>query len=153
MTTLREKLIGAWEMEDFKIQEGNTLVDSPLGPVEQSGGILIYSEDGLMTAFLSQNDIPRFSDNSLDGGTIEERARANKGIICYTGSFDVDEINHTVTHHVRYASVPNMIEKDLMRICVWENDKLKLDTPPMEFGGVMKSSYILWKRVKPAVHK
>ncbi|KAF0254595.1 lipocalin-like domain-containing protein [Pseudomonas putida] len=147
MITLREKLIGTWEMEDFKIVEGGLLVDPPLGPVETCGGYLIYSADGHMVAFLSQKDIPRFEDNSLDGGTLEERARANQGIITYVGTFDIDEKNSTVTHHVKYASVPNMISRDLLRICVWEGEKLKLDTPPMEFGGQMKSSYILWRRV------
>ncbi|WP_336335154.1 lipocalin-like domain-containing protein [Pseudomonas putida] len=148
MATLRERLMGTWEMEDFKIVEGDMLVDPPLGATETLGGYLIYSADGHMVAFLSQKDIPRFADESLDGGTSEERARAHQGIITYVGTFDVDEVKSTVTHHVKYASVPNMMGRDLTRICVWQGERLKLDTPPMVFGGKMKSSYILWRRAK-----
>jgi len=145
---IRQQLIGSWKMIDWKVFRGDVTLDPPLGPVDKCGGLLIYSADGSMSATLSAKDRPLFTDGSLDGGTPEEKAHAYESIICYSGGFDVDEDTQVVTHHVRYATFPNFVGRDLERVCIFEGDTLKLDTPPMLFGGENLASYILWQRVK-----
>jgi hypothetical protein len=148
MENLQQRLIGAWEMIDWKIINGNELIEPPLGPIEKCGGILIYSENGLMCSFISvKNPLP-FKEDHIGGGTLEEKARANSEIMCYSGSYTFDEASSTVTHKVSYANSPNMVGKELPRICIFEGDTLKLDTPPMDFGEGKRGSYIVWRRAK-----
>jgi len=135
-------------MIDWKVFRGDTTIDPHLGPADKCGGLLIYSSDGSMSATLSVKDRPVFTDESLDGGTLEEKAHAYETITCYSGGFDVDEDTHVVTHHVRYATFPNFVGRDLRRTCVFEGDTLKLDTPPMLHGGENLASHILWQRVR-----
>ena len=145
--TVRDRLVGSWQMIDWKILKGETSLPPPLGPADQCGGLLIYSPEGTVSAFLSAKSRPRFKDASLDGGTAEEKLHAFDTVIAYTGRYDVDESTATVQHHVLYASLPNFVGQTLPRVCIFERDTLKLDTPPMKFGGESLASYILWRRM------
>ena len=145
---IRQQLIGSWTMIDWKVFRGDTTIDPHLGPADKCGGFLIYCADGSMSVTLSVENRQAFTDGSLDGGTPEEKAHAYETITCYCGGFDVDEATHEVTHRVRYATFPNFVGRDLKRECIFEGDALKLDTPPMLFGGENLASYILWQRVK-----
>ncbi|GAB3570976.1 hypothetical protein GCM10027445_25520 [Amycolatopsis endophytica] len=134
-------------MIDWKVFRGEDVIDPPLGPAEDCVGLLIYTEDGAMSASLSLAERAPFADGSLDGGTQEERAEAYRSIISYAGTYDVDEPSARVVHHVRIATVPHFVGTDLLRTCVFEGaDMLKLDTPPMKIGGEWLESYILWQR-------
>lgn len=148
MTTVRDKLVGSWRMIDWVLLEGDKKLAPPLGPADQCGGLLIYSADGMMSAMLSAKDRENFTDGSIDGGTDAEKVKAYESIVCYAGSYSVDEISERVTHQVEYATLPNFVGQRLERICIFEGDDvLKLDTPEMKFGGVPRASYILWQRV------
>lgn len=146
MTDIRSRLLGAWRMVDMKIVKGDELLDLPIGPTDECGGLLIYGESGFMSATLSRLNRPSFSDASLGGGTLDEKARAYDTFTSYTGTFEVDEENSTVTHHVRYASAPHMVGQALQRTCIFDGDTLTLDTPPMKFNGESLGSYITWTR-------
>lgn len=147
MTDIRSRLIGGWRMVDMKTIKDGELHDLPLGPTEQCGGLLIYTEDGLMSAALSLRDRPAFDDPSLGGGQLHEKAYAYDTFVSYTGTFDVDEENATVHHHVQYASVPHFVGQDLRRVCIFDGDVLTLDTPPMKFNGEELASYVKWTRI------
>jgi hypothetical protein len=145
---IRPRLLGTWELIDWKVFRGATVLDPHLGPADNCGGLLIYTADGSMSVTLSVEDRPLFTDGSLDGGTPEEKAHAYETITCYSGRFDFDEDTRVVTHHVRYATFPNFVGRDLNRTCVFDGDTLKLDTPPMLHGGENLASHILWQRVE-----
>ncbi|MFD3427342.1 lipocalin-like domain-containing protein [Nocardia fluminea] len=148
MTTVRQQLVGTWKMIDWRIFRGDELLDPPLGPVGACGGLLFYTDGGSMSATLSALDRAPFVEDSLDGGTAPEKSRAYESIIHYCGTFDVDETTNTVIHHVQFSTFPNFVGRELRRTCVFEADTLKLDTPPMNFGGQPLASYILWQRTK-----
>ncbi len=148
MTDLRSKLIGSWRMVDWAITDGDNVdhLVPPFGYPEDCGGILIYSEGGAMSAMLSQNGRPAFEDKSLDGGTVEERAKAFGSITAYAGTFETDNETSQVTHVVQYATMPHFVGQRMMRICIFDGNRLKLDTPSMVIGGVSRRSYIEWER-------
>ncbi|MFD9892418.1 lipocalin-like domain-containing protein [Amycolatopsis sp. NPDC059027] len=147
MTSVRARLLGSWRMIDWKVFRGHETRDPPLGPAAACTGLLIYTEEGTMSANLMLAGRASFADGSLDRGTQEERAEAYRSIISYTGTYEVDEPTATVVHHVQIATFPNFVGTDLARTCVFEGeDTLKLDTPPMKIGGELLGSYILWQR-------
>ncbi|MFI6170377.1 lipocalin-like domain-containing protein [Nocardia sp. NPDC051052] len=148
MTRLRDRLIGSWQLADWKVFGTDGSVDPPLGPAERCTGLLIYTPEGAMSAHLTLTDRARFTNASLDGGTIQEKADAYSSIISYAGTWDVFEASDTVVHHVRMATFPNFVGTDLRRLCVFEDaETLKLDTPPMAMGGQTRPSYIRWRRL------
>ncbi|MFE4754998.1 lipocalin-like domain-containing protein [Streptomyces mirabilis] len=146
MTDIRSRLLGAWRMVDMKIVKGDELLDLPIGPTEECGGLLVYGESGGMSATLSRLGRPSFADASIGGGTLGEKARAFDTFISYTGTFDVNEEKSSVTHRVQYASAPHMVGQALERICIFDGDVLTLDTPPMNFNGEPLGSYIKWAK-------
>ncbi|MGW4767298.1 lipocalin-like domain-containing protein [Nocardia sp. NPDC004278] len=148
MTQLRTRLIGSWQLADWKVFTTNGPIDPPLGPAQRCTGLLIYTSEGTMSAHLTLTDRMRFADASLDGGSVEEKAGAYSSIISYAGTWDADNATGRVIHHVRMATFPNFVGTDLERLCVFDDaDTLKLDTPPMAMGGEARPSYILWRRL------
>lgn len=148
---LRQKLVGSWRMVDWAVTsgEGPTSYLPPLGFAEECGGTLIYSDDGMMSAFLSRLDRSPFAEGSLDGGTDAERLAASHSIIAYGGRYEVDERRSEVAHIVEYATLPNLCGQRMMRVCIFDGDLLKLDTPEMLMGGQIRRSYIRWRRTCP----
>jgi len=149
MSGLRERLLGGWRLVDWGLTDGaeEDKFLPPLGFVADCSGLLIYSPSGAMSAMLSRKNRPVFEDSSLDGGTIQERANAFATIISYAGMFEIDEQTSQVTHVVQCATMPHFVGQRMRRICIFEGNRLKLDTPSMIIGGVSRVSYIAWEKI------
>jgi Lipocalin-like domain len=150
---VRARLLGTWELIEGKLLSDGTATDYDFSPQRGGGGILIYSPDGYMCATLSKQERARFSTDQIDGGTAEEKVAAYATYISYTGSFEVDEKNNSVTHLVKFASFPNFVGRSLKRYLVFSGtegrpgDEVRLDTPPMNFGGKTIDSYLQWRKL------
>lgn len=147
---VRDALIGAWRMVDWQLIDGDRHDNflPPLGYSADCGGILLYTAEGLMSAMLSRKQRAAFKDLSLDGGTAEEKVGAFDSFVSYAGTYEVDEASAQVTHIVELASLPSFVGQRMNRICIFNGDRLKLDTPSMIIGGVSRASYIEWQRCK-----
>jgi hypothetical protein len=53
-------------------------------------------------------------------------ALATEGYDSYCGTYEIDEGQKTVTHHVRVALVPNDVSTDLIRKYEFSGNQLKL---------------------------
>jgi len=98
----KEKLIGAWHLVH---------IDAP-GPdgksasVTQPKGILIYTRDGHMSVQLMYPE----SADTLSNEYVRNGYEAS------FGSYEVDEVAHTVTHHVQGSVTRDLlVGKDLPR--------------------------------------
>jgi hypothetical protein len=149
MSGLRDRLLGGWRLADWGLTDGakEDKFLPPLGYVEDCSGFLIYSPSGAMSAMLSRKNRPVFENPSLDGGTVQERADAFATIVSYAGTFEIDEQTSAVTHVVECATVPHLVGQRMRRICIFEGNRLKLDTPSMIIGGVSRVSYIAWEKI------
>ena len=149
----RHRLIGTWELIEGKLLNDGVASDYEFSPQRGGGGILIYSPDGYMCVTMSKRERARFSTDQIDGGTAEEKVEAYSSYVSYTGSFEVDEIKAAVTHLVKFASFPNFVGRSLTRYLVFSGpeglpgDEVRLDTPPMNFGGKTIDSYLKWRRL------
>jgi hypothetical protein len=150
---MRERLIGAWELIDGKLLTDGTAKDFEFSPQSGGGGILIYSADGYMCSTLSKRERAAFSTDQIDGGTNEEKIRAYSTYIAYTGSFEVDGAQKSVTHFVKYCSFPNFVGRTLVRYLAFSGpegqrgEELRLDTPPVNFGSKNIDSYLTWRKL------
>jgi len=103
-------LAGAWELVEWSERS-------------EAVGRLIYSDDGLMSAFLADAD--GFSDALAYSGTWELRG------------------GEEVVHHVSLATRESFVGKDLVRAVSWEGADLVLTTPPTRDGVV---HVLRWRR-------
>jgi hypothetical protein len=97
----KEKLIGAWRL--VSLQEPGT--DGKIHPVTDRKGVLIYTRDGHMSVQLMLPETESAVSNDY----------VKNGYEASFGSYDVDEVAHTVTHHVEGSVTRGLVGKDLPR--------------------------------------
>jgi hypothetical protein len=105
----KEKLIGAWHLVhiDAPGPDGKSM------PIPQPKGMLIYTRDGHMSVQLMYPE----SANTLSNVYVLNGYEAS------FGSYDIDEIAHTVTHHVQGSVTRDLlVGKDLQRKCEFTAD-------------------------------
>lgn len=98
----KEKLMGAWHLVHIDAPDP----DGKPAPVPQPKGMLIYTRDGHMSVQLMYPE----SANTLSNEYVLNGYEAS------FGSYDIDEIAHTVTHHVQGSVTRDLlVGKDLPR--------------------------------------
>ncbi|MGC2058451.1 MAG: lipocalin-like domain-containing protein [Candidatus Sulfotelmatobacter sp.] len=98
----KEKLIGAWHLVHIDAPGS----DRKPAPVPQPTGMLIYTRDGHMSVQLMYPE----SANTLSNEYVLSGYEAS------FGRYDIDEIAHTVTHHVKGSNTRGLlVGKDLPR--------------------------------------
>jgi len=100
------ELVGAWELVEWTASHDGE-VSHPSGP--DAVGRLIYSDDGLMSAFLARGD-------------------GSSDALAYSGAWELR--GEEVVHHVTLATRASFVGADLVRSVAWEGDELVLTTPP-----------------------
>lgn len=101
-TGAKEHLIGAWHLVriDAPGPDGKSM------PIPQPKGMLIYTRDGHMSVQLMYPESAKTLSNEY----------VLNGYEASFGSYDVDEVARTVTHHVQGSVTgDSLIGKDLLR--------------------------------------
>lgn len=148
-TSLRDQLIGAWELVSYVERPVDGGPDRyPMG--EQPRGIIMYTPDGYMSAQLMAPDRPLFASGDwFDATDAELRAEAT-GYIAYSGPFHVDEQGN-LTHTMQVSLFPNWLGQTQPRVVDLQGDTLRLSTAaPIRSGGAVVNSYLTWRRCAPA---
>jgi hypothetical protein len=103
-----DKLIGAWHLASLQ-------APGPGGQLQAVAGLagtLIYTRDGHMSVQLMYPDSTVTNDYVLNGYEAS------------FGSYDLNEAEHTVTHHVRGSVTRGLVGKDLTRRYRLEGSRL-----------------------------
>ena len=102
---LRNQLIGAWKLVSYVEKPVNgSAPNHPMG--ERPRGIIIYTPDGYMSAQLMRPNRTPFASADWYKATPEEYGRQGPAYFAYSGPFEVDEKNETVTHSVFVSYSP-----------------------------------------------
>ena len=112
--SVRDKLIGSWRLAWVEEQAA----DGKMFRAEQTG-VIMYARDGHMAVQImlpEGKNAPENNPVKYDQGSYE----------AYYGTYDVDEVAHTVTHHVEGALVRSLIGKSLTRVYRLEGKQLML---------------------------
>jgi hypothetical protein len=105
---LRDQLIGAWTLVlyvETPVNGGPSNHPMGNGPI----GIIMYTPDGYMSAQLMRPNRTPFASSDWYKATPEEYGREGPAYFAYSGLFQVDEENATVTHSVLVSLFPNWI--------------------------------------------
>jgi Lipocalin-like domain len=138
-------LVGTWRLVSYEARDSKSVLHYPLG--KRVSGLLVYDAGGNMSVHVMRNDRPLFATNDAARGTDSEVRTAFEGHDSYFGTYTIDQIRQTVTHHVCGASYPNWIGSDQLRHFKFDGSRLLLSTPPIEFGGQSLVYALIWERI------
>lgn len=134
------KLIGTWKLEvaDRRLENGE--VTYPLG--REVSGYLMYDSTGHMGVHLMRAGRQRPEARDVIAG----------GYTAYFGTYEVNEKDGVVIHHMEGNTDPNLVGQDYIRYYELEGDKLVL-TVANQAGGKLapkspNSLRLVWRRVK-----
>jgi hypothetical protein len=132
---IRDRLIGGWRLTGYEVTtDGRT--EHPLG--EHPNGAILYTPDGYMSAQLA-GPAPDKSDN-----------RPDAYFIAYSGPYDVDQSDQSVTHHVQVSVIPSWLGTTQHRHVQFDSpDELVLSVSEADARGVTKTQTIHWARQRP----
>ena len=135
--TVRDRLIGSWEMVSFE----NIAADGTRRPGAYDRGQIFYDASGRMSAQLMH------SSNKADQSppTDEARATAYRRYLGYYGPFVVDEAKGTVTHIVEGSSNPSWVGSRQVRYYELTPDGQQLTLSVRNAEGRVTGA-LVWKR-------
>jgi len=139
-TSVRSALTGTWKLESWQIIGPDGEVEHPLG-VAPLGQLMYDDRSSTVSAQLVQGSQPSFASDDWQEATPEERAAAWPRYFGYFGTFSIDEMEATVTHHVESGWFPNLVGTDQVRHYRLEAGRLILDADTA-WGAVQ----IVWSR-------
>lgn len=146
MKTLRERLIGAWNLVSY--QDRPVDGSAPSHPfTEHPQGMILYTPDGFMSAQLCAPDRKPLASGDWFRGTPDEYRAQATTYIAYTGPFHVDEERQTLTHSMFISLFPNWIGQTQARIVGIDGPLLNLaSAAPFQSGGKTVLAFLQWKR-------
>jgi hypothetical protein len=134
---IREQFIGTWKLVSIESEESRLFGDRPVG-------ILIYDADGNVAVQIMRNPRP-----SLAGGPAFPPAKevqvAYKGYYAYYGTWEVNEQQGTIVHHLEGSLRPGDVGKDFVRAYKFTGNRLAL-TPVEDLAA--SNSCLTWERAK-----
>jgi hypothetical protein len=124
-TTLRDAVLGAWELVSFVATNAATGEDRhPLG--SQPRGLILYTADGYMSAQLASSDMDSY--------------------VAYGGPFFVDEQTSTLHHDVSMSMMPELLAQPQFRQASVDGDFLTLSATTTDGAGATTHSSLVWRR-------
>lgn len=142
--SLRAQLVGTWRL----VSSTQRLSDGTARPDPQTGhngvGYLVYTETGNMCVVVGNSERTRW--HSAQAPTDAELRNAFDGLVAYAGTFEVNEAERAVVHHIEVDRVPNATGADRKRFCSFSGNRLLLRAAPPLPAGV-KEWTITWERV------
>jgi hypothetical protein len=142
----KDKFVGTWTLQ--KIQALDEAGHWRSVTDRFDIGYLMYDSAGNMAVQLMRRDRPRFASDNMGDVTVDELEAycGNQplgpclGYGGYFGTFDVDEKEGSVTHHLIGHISPNQVGTDAKRFYKFEGDTLTLMPA--------RDRLLIWKRLR-----
>ena len=140
---LPPQLVGTWRLvaTQQRLADGTVRPEPGLGP--RGVGYVMYSDTGRVCAFLSNPDRPKWK--SQNAPSEAELRAALDGMVAYCGSYEVNETDGYILHHVEMDKVPNVAGTDRKRYFTLSGNRLVLRPSSLPEG--IKEWTIEWERV------
>ena len=140
-----DRFAGTWRLLECYGKWSDGRISYPYG--KEPGGRLMYDGHGSFSGQIAGSERPSFQSANLLKGTPEEIKAAFEGYIAYYGTYEVDEANSRVTHHVESSLFPNWIGDIQTRLYEFEGERLRLNTLPIKGARADLTNTLLWERV------
>ena len=141
-----EQFVGTWKLASFESQRSSGEVTYPMG--KDAVGMIMYDANGHMSVQVMRPDRPVFASSDRIKGTPAEIVPAFEGFIAYYGTYEVNEEEGIVTHHVEGSLFPNWVGIAHRRFFEFSGNRLTLSTPPIPLGGEQVTAVLIWERTE-----
>jgi hypothetical protein len=139
----RDEFVGTWNLVSFESRQSDGQIIHPFGRDVVS--VISYDVRGNMSVQLMRSDRPAFATSDFQKGAPVETKAAFEGFLAYFGTYEIDEEEGTVTHHVKGSSFPNWVGSDQVRFFEFSGNRLRLRTPSIQVGGIAATSIMTWE--------
>jgi len=136
-------LVGTWRLVETRQRLDDGTVRSEVGLGPHGVGYIIYTDTGVMCAFLSNPDRPKWKVRTSP--TESELRSAFDGLVSYCGIYELNEKEGYVIHHVQMDRVPNVAGTERKRFFEISRNRLVLSPATLPDG--IKEWKIVWERV------
>jgi hypothetical protein len=116
--------VGTWKLLSFEEIQPDGSINRPYG--EHPVGRLIYDAAGHMAVQIMRRDRQFLSSGDPQQAAPEEIKTAVEGFTAFFGTYEIDEAEQTVIHHVEGHLFPNSVGKYLKRRFEFSGDRLTL---------------------------
>lgn len=142
--SLRKALLGTWHLKEWTTSWSDERDNSqPYGP--NAVGILVYTEDGYMSANISRAERPPLSRGSPRQASAGEKISAFESNFSYAGPYRIE--GETVIHDVEHALNPNMVGTRQSRTIAFKGGNLILAaTETFADSSVARYHRLTWSR-------
>jgi len=138
-------LVGSWKLVSASATTpAGEKITAPFG--SDPRGALTYTRDGRMSVIISHGGRKPLSGADRLASPTDEKAAAFDTCFAYAGRYAC--AGDKVTHHVEVSTVENWVNTDLVRLVRLEGDRLMLVTPPSSVGGAIRTTELVWERIK-----
>jgi hypothetical protein len=139
---LKNQLVGTWMLaSNYTDREDGSKIDT-FGPNPK--GILMLDGDGRLSLQEMGSGLPKFASNNRQEGTADENKAIVQGIICYFGTYTIDEAATTLIFHLEGCSFPNWNGTEQKRSFTLTGDELTWTG----VGSSGRPIHTVWKRAK-----
>ena len=142
--TTRDQFLGVWKLISYQRKSKDGQLAHPF--TEKPVGRMTYDKAGRMSGQLmrpGRKSTMQSGISFVNGAAPDAEIReAANGFIAYFGTFDIDEANSTVIHHVEACLVPSWVGQDLKRKYRFEQSRLLLSA---ETAGMIVN--LVWQRL------
>lgn len=141
-------LLGVWQIVNVEssVRPNGEFSTEWMGKAPK--GTIIYDESGMMSVQLMRDPRSATKSSDLVQATDAEKASLFNSYYAYFGRYEVDEKNHTVTHHIQGSLQPGEVGVDYKRTYEIVGDSLTLTTETFLEEGEKRFNRLKWKRVK-----
>jgi len=141
-----DKFAGAWRLLECYGKWTDGRITYPYG--KEPTGLLMYDGQGNFSGQIAGSGRPEFQSGNLLKGTAEELKTAFEGYIAYYGTYEVDEANSQMTHHVEGSLFPNWMGDVQTRNYEFDGEQLRLNTLPIKGAKADLTVTLLWERAE-----
>ena len=151
--SVRAQLIGSWRLVSRQSRRANGEVEADAGLSATPLGILIYDQSGHVAAQLSRRDrtlaiLPGECQAAITTKGTPDTAQTILGYDAYFGTYEVNENEGTVIHHLEAALFPGDVGKDIERDFTISGDQLTITFNATTREGVKVTRTLIWQQMK-----
>ena len=122
---LTSALVGAWKLVSWEIRTADGGLSWPMG--KSPAGMLTYDDSGRVSVQIMQPN--------------------TQGALAYFGTYIVDDMKGTVTHHVEASSLPDQVGTDLVGTLRLNGLNLTITSANKSAEGKAVSTVLAWQRL------
>jgi Lipocalin-like domain len=136
--------VGTWRLvsAEFRRADGAVLHLYGRDPV----GMLVYDVQGHMIGQIMRRDRPALPASKQVANALEDYQAIIKGSVAYFGTYEVDFVAGTITHHVQGSLIPDWVGIGQVRLFAFAGERLTLRTPSTPLHGTTLEGVLIWER-------